>query len=187
MTELSGKMKVGGVKIQVTDVSESGGMKAPSKSTEKGYDFSTRAKAQNKSVTVKGFVKFKKYSSLDGLRNKEKPVKIKCGFVNINKATVDDVSVNQQASKKTHFKVSIKLTETRTATTGTSTIEIEPSSGGGGGGGGGGGKKSSSSEVESPTLAQTNSEDTGGDGGGGGGGGGGGFDPLGDITGWLGL
>jgi hypothetical protein len=151
-------MKINDVLLPgVVSVSESGGMQAPTKKVEKGFIFGSKVHSEAVSATVEAFVKPEKYQSLSGLRESDKPVTVTIGFVSLGACKVSDISVDQSATRKSHFKTTIKVSQIKEASTGTATLSVS-TGGGGEGGGGGGTTQSGSSEGQEATLVRSTQE-----------------------------
>lgn len=173
--ELVDTMTIGDISIEnVTSVSESGGMDAPERKTEKGFSYTTLVDAAPISAKIQAVVTPHKYKELAELRDAGEPFQARIGVVSLGKCKLDNLSVDQEASKISHYAVTISVTEVKQATTGTATLSIDAEDGGSG-------TQSSSSDVENPTLVRTQDEEGGGDGGDGG------MDPLGDLADWTGF
>lgn len=163
--------RIGGVVLSnVHNVSENGGMNAPSKKTEKGFSYASHVDAEPISASFEAWVTPSDYNSLTALRDSEEPFKATVGLVALGTCKLNDLSVNQDPEKYSHYSVTISVEQVTVAETGTATLTVE-------GGGGGDDTKSGSSEGMDPTLVRP-SEEEGTDTG---------PDPLGDIAGWLGF
>lgn len=164
--------RIGGIVIpNVHNVSESGGMNAPSKKTEKGFSYTSHVDAEPIEASFEAWVSPRKYDGLTSLRDSQEPFKATVGLVSLGSCKLNDLSVNQDATQYSHYSVTISVQQVFESETGEATLSIES------GTEGNEDTKSGGSDGLDPTLVRPQDEegpDTG-------------SDPLGDIAGWLGF
>lgn len=170
-------MRIGDVEIpHATKASESGGMNSPSKRTDKGFSYTSHVGAESISATVEAMVEPSTYSDLAQMRDSSEPFSVVVGVVHLGACTLDDLSVDQSSSTISHYSVTIKITQVQQAETGTATLTITATDASGDGT-----TKSGSSDLQDATLIPPEEQSTGNrenpDE----------SDPLGDISGWLGM
>ena len=166
-------MHIGNVHVPgVVSVNESGGMDAPEKKTEKGFSYSSLVHAEPVSANIDAYVTPETYGQLADLRDADRPFRTKIGLADYGNCKLDDLSVDQEASRISHFFVTISITEVIEASTGTATLSIDPDDST---------TVSGSSAHKDPTLVRSQEEDSDMEEESGG------SDPIGDISSWLGM
>ena len=101
-----------------TMVSQSGGMQAPERTTEKGIGYASMVGAENRSVTIEVTLDPNQHDRLANLRNAKEPFKAWIAHVNLPKAKLVDLTVDREASIKSHYKATIKIREVTEVATG---------------------------------------------------------------------
>ncbi|QLG30182.1 hypothetical protein HUG10_21580 (plasmid) [Halorarum halophilum] len=142
----------------VVGVSERGGMNAPTKRTEVGYSYTSKVRAEPVSVSIEAYVEPTTYGQLTDLRDADRPVPVTVGFVSLGASKVDDIRVEQTATRTSHYKVTIDVTQVHEAKSGTATLVIDASSGDSGSGS----THAGSAALKEPTLVRSQDKATSG-------------------------
>jgi hypothetical protein len=174
------------------NVSDDGGMQSPDMTVDKSFDYSSYVQRQPVEASVSAVVHVEdELKSLRKLREQKQPVGFSAGQVSIESVKITNLSVEQDAAKRSHVEATIDVTEVFTASVETTSAVVElPGDGGGSVSGGGsslpslvdtesdseGGSGPPSDSQSSPTSSSSSSQSasdspTGNDGGGGDGGG----------------
>lgn len=130
---------VGGSQLPGTvEVEQTGGVNAPTKRTEEGYDYTTRVNRAAREATITGWVNADTLTGLKRLRSEKEPFAVVAGVVVLQRATLDDLTERQSGEYKSGVvEVEISIREAFQAQAGTSNVRAFASSGNKGGGGGG--------------------------------------------------
>lgn len=161
-------MQVGGVYLEgIFNVSEQGGMQAPSKKTEQGFDYSTFVESEPVALSVEAWVTEAEYEELADLRTAG-PFSVNIELIYLYPCKLENLKVKAEAEKTSHYKVTIDVKEIRQPQTDTASITIESP----------GGSSSSSSDIEDASLVQPSEESSSNDSGG---------SAIGTVSDWLGL
>lgn len=143
------------------NVSDDGGMQSPDMTVDKSFDYSSYVQRQPVEASVSAVVHVEdELKSLRKLREQKQPVGFSAGQVNIKTVKITNLSIEQDAAKRSHVEATIDVTEVFTASVETTSAVVELPGGGGGGGGGtvsGGGSSL-------PSLVDTESDSEGGSG-----------------------
>lgn len=139
------------------NVSDDGGMQSPDMTVDKSFDYSSYVQRQPVEASVSAVVHVEdELKSLRKLREQKKPVGFSAGQVNIKTVKITNLSIEQDAAKRSHVEATIDVTEVFTASVETTSAVVELPGGGGGSVSGGGSSL--------PSLVDTESDSEGGSG-----------------------
>ncbi|PSP87437.1 hypothetical protein BRC90_10810 [Halobacteriales archaeon QS_4_69_34] len=125
-TTVGETMIIGDVELEgVTMAEQSGGQNAPTKKTEKGYDYTSSTGRESLQATFEVTLNPVKLTRLAALRNEQEPIMVSIGIVSFPKATIDDIRIRDEAEIKSHYDVQIDVREVREALTGAATLQVE--------------------------------------------------------------
>ena len=142
------------------NVSDDGGMQSPDMTVDKSFDYSSYVQREPVEASVNAVVHVEdELKSLRKLREQKKPVGFSAGQVNIKTAKITNLSIEQDAAKRSHVEATIDVTEVFTASVETTSAVVELPSGGDGGGG-----SVSGGDSSLPSLVDTESDSEGGSG-----------------------
>lgn len=135
----------------VVEVTDTGGMNAPQKRTEQGFDWSSYVDSQPLEVSVQAWVEDSDYSRFTALRDRTEPVPVSIGQVSLKTAVIENLEVTNRSSEKSHYEISFTIREVRQSSTDTTTLTVQT----------GNGNASSSSTTERPSFVQSESDSSG--------------------------
>lgn len=139
------------------NVSDDGGMQSPDMTVDKSFDYSSYVQRQPVEASVSAVVHVEdELKSLRKLREQKQPVGFSAGQVNIKTVKITNLSIEQDAAKRSHVEATIDVTEVFTASVETTSAVVELPGGGGGTVSGGGSSL--------PSLVDTESDSEGGSG-----------------------
>jgi len=108
----------------VIRVEGSGGWNAPSKTVEQGFDYDTYVEADPLEGQIEAWVDDSELRRLKRLRESSEPFPASVDHVILNRAKLDDLSVEREGNIKSHRKATIVLSEVREARVGTTEVSI---------------------------------------------------------------
>ena len=122
---------IGGAILPGTvQIEQSGGVNAPTKRTEEGYDYTTRVNREARKATISGWVNADVLSGLKRLRSEKEPVAVVAGVVVLQRATLDDLTEKQSGETKSGaVEVQVDIREAFQAQSGTSNVRAFATSG----------------------------------------------------------
>lgn len=144
----------------IYQIEDSGGVTAPEKRVEDGFDFTTRVGPEPIEVSISAWVDGADLGSVKTLRAEREPVPVRVGSVSLGQCVLDDLSVDEEGERYGAYDCTMDLREVQIASTGTATLHVASETGSKSESAGKGGKGGN--------IAQSGSE-SGGSGGGGGG------------------
>ena len=127
---------IGGASLQgTTQAEQSGGVNAPTKRTEEGYDYTTRVNREARTASFSGWVTDKQLAELRSLRDEKEPFAVAAGHVVIQRAVLDNLTTTAPKDVKGGaYEVEVDVREVFQAQAGTSNIKAFASTGEKGGG-----------------------------------------------------
>lgn len=138
----------------VSLVTQSAGMQAPERTTEKGIDYASYVGAENRSVTIEVTLDPNQHDRLANLRNAKEPFKCRMSHVNLPECKLVDLTVDREASIKSHYKATIKLKEVQQVATGVADLVTKVDNTDGNGNG-----SVKTSGSDKPTTERTSGEE----------------------------
>ena len=122
---------IGGARFPgVTEAEQSGGVNAPTKRTEEGYDYTTRVNREARTASFSGWVKAAGLAALRNLRREKEPFAVAAGHVVMQRAVLEDLQETaSQDAQAGAFDVTVEVKEAFQAEAGTSEIKAYASSG----------------------------------------------------------
>ena len=122
---------IGGAQLPGTvELDETGGVNAPTKRTEEGYDYTTRVNREAREATISGWANSGEISGLKRLRAEKEPFAVSAGIVLLQRATLEDLRTTRpQDTKSGAVKVEVTVREAFQAQAGTSTVQAFATSG----------------------------------------------------------
>ena len=119
----------------VTEAEQSGGVNAPTKRTEEGYDYTTRVNREARTASFSGWVTDKQLAELRSLRDEKEPFAVAAGHVVMQRAVLDNLTTTAPKDVKGGaYEVKVDVREVFQAQAGTSQIKAFASTGEKGGG-----------------------------------------------------
>ena len=113
-----------------TEAEQSGGVNAPTKRTEEGYDYTTRVNREARTASFSGWVTDKQLAELRSLRDEKEPFAVAAGHVVIRRAVLDDLtSTAPKDAKGGAYEVEVDVREVFQAQAGTTDIKAFASTG----------------------------------------------------------
>ena len=148
----------------VLSIEDRGGWNAPSKKTERGFEYDSYANAEPVEVTVEALVPRDRYEDLVDIRNRDTPIEgASIGqVVDLEKLKLDALETTNESTPSNLVRCSIQLSEIQEAETETATVQLDLEN-----------EQSSAAEETDPSQRQTEGDGAGGGDGGDGGDGGG--------------
>jgi len=122
---------IGGASLRgTTEAEQSGGVNAPTKRTEEGYDYTTRVNREARKASFSGWVLGAELAGLRSLRDKKEPFAVAAGHVVMQRAVLDDLtSTAPKDAKGGAYEVEVDVREVFQAQAGTSNIKAFASTG----------------------------------------------------------
>lgn len=143
---------IGSITLEaVTEATDRGGVNAPQKKTEQGFDWDSYVDSKNVTIDVTAWVPKNKYHSLTALRDETQPVAASVDKAVLKQAVVEDLEVTNTSENKSHYQVSFAIREVKSATSDTTTLTVST----------GNGQASSSASTERPSFVQSEGDDSG--------------------------
>ena len=124
-------IKIGGASLQgTTEAEQSGGVNAPTKRTEEGYDYTTRVNREARTASFSGWVTRTQLLGLRSLRDEKEPFAVAAGHVVIRRAVLDDLTTTAPKDVKGGaYEVQVDVREVFQAQAGTSKMKAFASTG----------------------------------------------------------
>jgi len=162
-------LRVGPVILEnAIKVNESGGINAPSKRTEEGFDWTTKVHAERRTAEFEAWAELDDVTSITSLRDSSEPISVAFDFVTMGKCKIDDLNIDHEAAHPEHVYVRISVSEVYTPSTETAILRVSSSDGS---------VRSSGPELSDPSLARPEERRTIGGSG----------SAIDDVLGWLGF
>ena len=122
---------IGGAQLPGTvELDETGGVNAPTKRTEEGYDYTTRVNREAREATITGWANSGEIAGLKRLRAEKEPFAVSAGIVLLQRAVLEDLRTTRpQDTKSGAVKVEVTVREAFQAQSGTSNVVAYASSG----------------------------------------------------------
>lgn len=151
MEEPTPPITIGDMELDaVTNVTDSGGVRAPEKKAEKGFSWDSFVDSKPIEANIEAWVSEDKYNALDNLRSETEPVRASIDKTVLRQSVVEDLEIQNANDRKSHFKVTFTLREIREASTDTTTLTVET----------GNGTATSSASAERPSFVQSENDST---------------------------
>ncbi len=142
MTEVT----IGDIAIEgATVANQSGGWNAPEQRAERGFEFTTYVDTEPKSVTLEAWITEETFEELEELRLAGEPFPASVGRIGLPEAKLEDLDIENEATRKSHLQASISMQEVRFAETETSEVTFDSPDG----------TLSSDADGTSPSVAGT--------------------------------
>jgi hypothetical protein len=127
----STNITIGGAQLPGTvELDETGGVNAPTKRTEEGYDYTTRVNREAREATITGWAASGDIAGLKRLRSENEPFAVSAGIVLLERAVLEDLRTTRpEDTKMGAVKVEVTVREAFQAQSGTSTVQAFASSG----------------------------------------------------------
>lgn len=124
-------IRIGGANLPGTvSVKQTGGINAPTKSTEKGYDYTTRVNREARQASITGWIDGDGLAALKRLRYKQEPFTTVAGSIIIANSTLDNLTESQSGDTKGGaVKITADVREVKMAETGTTSVIANASTG----------------------------------------------------------
>jgi len=132
-----------------TRAEKGGGWNAPSQRVERGFDFSSYSDAEPISATLEAWVDQSTLDALESLRGRTQPFSATLDNLGLPEAKLNDLRVENEASRLLQFQITLEIEEVRVAETETEEIVFESE----------GDSLSSNAETATPSIAASNVED----------------------------
>lgn len=127
----SSSITIGGARFPgATQAEQSGGVNAPTKRTEEGYDYTTRVNREARTASFSGWVKAAGLAALRRLRREKEPFAVSAGHVVMQRAVLEDLQETApEDAQAGAFEVTVEIKEAFQAQAGTSEVVAFASSG----------------------------------------------------------
>ena len=127
---------IGGASLRgTTEAEQSGGVNAPTKRTEEGYDYTTRVNREARKASFNGWVLGGELAELRSLRDEKEPFAVAAGHVVMQRAVLDNLTTTAPKDVKGGaYEVEVDVREVFQAQAGTSEVVAFASTGRKGGG-----------------------------------------------------
>jgi|GEM_PF-4257130 len=145
-------LRVGPVILEnAVKVNESGGINAPSKRTEEGFDWTTKVHAEPRTAEFEAWAEVNDVTSITALRDSGEPISVAFDFVTMGKCKLDDLNIDHERDHPEHVFVRVRVTEVYTPSTETAILRVSSSDGS---------VRSSGPELSDPSLARPEERST---------------------------
>lgn len=110
----------------VLSIEDRGGWNAPSKRSERGFEYDSYIDAEPVEVTIEALVERERYEELSEIRNQSTPIDgASIGQVVLQRAKLDALETVNESIPENLVRVSIQLSEIQEAKTETATVQLD--------------------------------------------------------------
>jgi len=110
----------------VLTIEDRGGWNAPSRKTERGFEYDSYVNAEPVEVSIEALVERERYDDLAAIRDQDEPIDgASIGQVVLAKAKLDSLETVNEATPANLVRCSIQLSEIQEAATETATVTLD--------------------------------------------------------------